>query len=244
MSMTPSQSSSSPRKRKRQENDREEEEKTNDSIIRTAYKNVVLTPRKDTGEPATPHRFFASSFHVSITSPNPNKVASSWVVHRHVNGLCVVTVGDEVCLENVRDFQLCVQPNPKSMSQGEKRKLLTKLLKKYPQEETTSTTFPKKHIVTPTTVVAQWTSDGETTHQVYAGVWGLVLEVNTNLTPSLLRKDPLLDGFLCIVLPTGPFPPRECMSNESHSTTLAPREDPDTSATQKGTGGGEQPATS
>jgi hypothetical protein len=42
---------------------------------------------------------------------------------------------------------------------------------------------------------------------VLCGVWGTVLEVNANLSPELLRRDPALDGFLAIVLPTGPFPP-------------------------------------
>jgi hypothetical protein len=39
------------------------------------------------------------------------------------------------------------------------------------------------------------------------GVWGTVLEVNPNLSPDLLRKDPDLDGYVAVVLPTGPFPP-------------------------------------
>ena len=38
-------------------------------------------------------------------------------------------------------------------------------------------------------------------------VWGSVLEVNPNLSPQLLQKDPLLDGYLAVILPSGRFPP-------------------------------------
>jgi hypothetical protein len=51
------------------------------------------------------------------------------------------------------------------------------------------------------------TRENGTTIQIPAGVWGTVLELNTNVTPELLKKDPLLDGYLAIIMPTGPFPP-------------------------------------
>jgi hypothetical protein len=41
-------------------------------------------------------------------------------------------------------------------------------------------------------------------------VWGTILErnhVNLEKNPALLLQDPLLDGYLAVVLPTGPFPP-------------------------------------
>jgi hypothetical protein len=67
---------------------------------------------------------------------------------------------------------------------------------------------------------------------VHAGVWGTILEINhTLLRPmsdsgsiccsggstsslartglQLLSEDPLLDGYLAIILPTGPFPPEQ-----------------------------------
>jgi hypothetical protein len=49
--------------------------------------------------------------------------------------------------------------------------------------------------------------NGRRQRSVLCGVWGTVLEVNANLSPELMRRDPALDGFLAIVLPTGPFPP-------------------------------------
>lgn len=65
---------------------------------------------------------------------------------------------------------------------------------------------------------------------LYSCVWGAVMEINARLLPALLgsetekikspnssssaepnllAKDPLLDGYLAIILPTGPFPPKE-----------------------------------
>jgi hypothetical protein len=41
-------------------------------------------------------------------------------------------------------------------------------------------------------------------------VWGTILErnhINLQQNPALLQHDPLLDGYLAVVLPTGPFPP-------------------------------------
>jgi hypothetical protein len=50
---------------------------------------------------------------------------------------------------------------------------------------------------------------------VLCGVWGTVIEVNANLSPELVRRDSALDGFLAIVLPTGPFPPPQVTSASS-----------------------------
>jgi hypothetical protein len=65
---------------------------------------------------------------------------------------------------------------------------------------------------------------------LYSCVWGAIMEINPRLLPptqqeeekktkshnaaaaaepSLLATDPLLDGYLAVMLPTGPFPPKE-----------------------------------
>ena len=46
---------------------------------------------------------------------------------------------------------------------------------------------------------------------IYAGVWGSLLELHTDVTPEQLTQDPLLDGYMAVILPTGPFPPKECV---------------------------------
>ena len=42
---------------------------------------------------------------------------------------------------------------------------------------------------------------------LYACVWGSILELNRSISPNVLANDPLLDGYLAIILPTGSFPP-------------------------------------
>jgi hypothetical protein len=39
------------------------------------------------------------------------------------------------------------------------------------------------------------------------GVWGTLIDWNQNLSPQLINDDALMDGFLAIVQPIGPFPP-------------------------------------
>lgn len=46
---------------------------------------------------------------------------------------------------------------------------------------------------------------------IYAGVWGSLLELHTSVTSAQLTQDPLLDGYVAVILPTGPFPPKECL---------------------------------
>mmetsp|Transcript_30446 Transcript_30446/g.30931 ORF Transcript_30446/g.30931 Transcript_30446/m.30931 type:complete len:98 (+) Transcript_30446:1217-1510(+) len=39
-------------------------------------------------------------------------------------------------------------------------------------------------------------------------VWGTIIELNCDaLTPKVLLDDPLLDGYIAIILPSGKFPP-------------------------------------
>ena len=44
---------------------------------------------------------------------------------------------------------------------------------------------------------------------LYACVWGTIMELNNRneLTPKVLLDDPLLDGHIAIILPSGKFPP-------------------------------------
>lgn len=145
---------------------------------------------------------------------NPNSaVTVPQVVHTHVNGLCVVTAGD------VSTWLVPLYPNhtivsiemvakePPSCSAAEKRKRQSKMLRGGKVE----------HTVTPTTVIANLVltkndtsgeTEGETVEvPLYAGVWGTIVELNHGVTPRLLMEDPLLDGYLAVILPSGQFPP-------------------------------------
>ena len=53
-------------------------------------------------------------------------------------------------------------------------------------------------------------SDGSVIH-VQSCINGSILELNENLKsdPNLLLEDPLLDGYVAVILPNGPFPPNK-----------------------------------
>lgn len=182
----------------------------NDSF-RKAYENVVIEARESTGRPCTPHSFFKSSFNVTIIKSN-NKQAEnestcneSVVVHQHANGLCIVTVGDALLgnnNNNVKNISFQVEQISSTTSANERRKRQSKLLKG------TKINSNQQDITSPNTILAQVTLDSGETINIPAGVWGTVLELNTNITPSLLKNDPLLDGYLAVILPTGSFPPK------------------------------------
>jgi len=203
-----------------------------DDALTTAYSSVSFEPRKLTGEckPDSPHFFFSSSYTVKQsdagserkeeTVPDPKddddaRIKIQQVVHKHVNGLCMVTVG-ELSIppsKTLKSFRILAKEAP-SCSNAEKRKRQAKMLKGRGKVD---------HVVTPSTVIAELVledrASGEekkmdtenpktATIPLYACVWGTILEVNSSaLTPDVLLRDPLLDGFIAIILPTGKFPP-------------------------------------
>jgi hypothetical protein len=93
-------------------------------------------------------------------------------------------------------------------SAAEKRKRQSKML----QGKTVD------HAVTPSTVIAELVlaekgqQGPSKTHPTVvvplrSCVWGTIVELNDRLTPQVLLDDPLLDGFVAIILPSGRFPP-------------------------------------
>ncbi|KAI2504675.1 hypothetical protein MHU86_9785 [Fragilaria crotonensis] len=163
--------------------------------VQDIYRDVIsIAPRPDTGNPGTPHSFFASSYDVCVLS-------SKLVVHTHANGLCVVTWKQDLS-QRVVSIDYLIQPAP-DKSAAERRKRQAALLKR----GLLPSTLPG--VVLPTTVMANLTLEDGTVLPVYAGVWGTVVEINDNMCPELLQRDPLLDGYFAIIQPvTGGFPPR------------------------------------
>ena len=185
--------------------------------LSTAYSSVSFVPRVLNCEcrPGSPHFFFSSSYTVKhsdiesgkkeeagCNSNDDTDVEISQVVHQHVNGLCMVTVGDlsipqSKTLKSIRFIAKEAPP----CSNAEKRKRQAKMLKGKGKVD---------HIVTPSTVIAelvleertstQETMDGNDTNPkttiipIRACVWGTILEINNANTPEVLLKDPLLDG--------------------------------------------------
>ena len=179
--------------------------------MKDAYENVTITPRESTGRPGSPHRFFQASFTVSVAQKGPieqprvveesalvPQCINEVVVHQHANGLCIVTAGKPT--SNVKNIHFLIKEAPES-SAGERRKCLSKLLSGRNIADAQGLTMPN-------TFLAQLEMENGETQLIPAGVWGTVLELNPQLTPDLLRGDPLLDGYIAVILPVGSFPPR------------------------------------
>mmetsp|Transcript_18531 Transcript_18531/g.26176 ORF Transcript_18531/g.26176 Transcript_18531/m.26176 type:complete len:270 (+) Transcript_18531:37-846(+) len=128
------------------------------------------------------------------------------VIHHHANGLCIITAGDSIsdmAIENdIERIEFIAKMSSESMSAGEKRKQQAKMMRGK------ASAIEKEGVVTPSTVLAKiHFQKNKAAGKIYAGVWGNLVELNERLTPELLKSDPLLEGYIAIVLPTGPFPP-------------------------------------
>jgi hypothetical protein len=186
--------------------------------------------------PDSPNFFFSSSYNVtsslsspSIFSPSPSEatrvntrgIKIQQIVHQHINGLCVVTAGQlsnvipsSLTLKSIRFVAKEAPPSSAAM----KRKRQTKMLKGGKVDD----------VVHPSTVIAELileennnsnnnnNNDKEIQEKeiiiipLYACVWGTIIELNNrneSLTPKVLLDDPLLDGHIAIILPSGKFPP-------------------------------------
>lgn len=147
-------------------------------------------------QPGTPSRYFPHSFRVHFED------GGTQIVHQHVNGLVVVTAGNG--LSDIVSLQWMAEEEPGDLSQGAKRKLLAKLLR---GQAVAGTVQPRDILA-----VAK-TAKGDVT--LRCGVWGLVTERNHDVQPTTMVDDPLLDGYLAVLLPAGPFPPRTCLQQDN-----------------------------
>ena len=177
-----------------------------------AYGSTTFQARESSGRPRSPHRFFRSSHTVAIsdihfhreTKETDTEIAVAekrsfqlnQVVHHHVNGLCIVTAGESLP-SDIQSIKFIAKEAP-AFSNAEKRKRQAKMLKGGKVENS----------VTPSTEIAQLKLKAGETIPLYACVWGTILELNTSLTPEILLDDPLLDGYLAVILPSGTFPPK------------------------------------
>lgn len=182
--------------------------KRGDDAFKNAYQGVTITPRPSSGRPATPHSFFKHSYDVEVNNQENKQIEDSQqstcngrvVVHQHANGLCIVTIGD-LNDQKIKSIDYQVKESPSNLSANERRKRQSKLLRGGTVEDS-------QGITSPNTILARVTLDSDEIVNIPAGVWGSIMELNSNITPELLMQDPLLDGYLAIILPTGSFPPK------------------------------------
>lgn len=195
-------------KRRRKNKPRREDPYTSGSVKCTTSKI------RSTGRPGSPHSVFQSSHHVTLTTTDDSAVGVTddavvttdttrpndeayerQIVHRHANGLCVVTVGDAVGTTNavVDAVEFLVACDDKAVGGKNKKK------------------FQKNSqgMVRPTDALAKIRFDDGRELTLYCCVHGKIVELNRALVtkPSLLSHDPLQDGYLAIIVPLGAFPP-------------------------------------
>ena len=205
-----------------------------------AYAGVTFTPIPSTGRPGTPHSYFGASYRVEFDTTSNTDVAApppAQIVHKHVNGLVVVTAGDMASQTGTSmEWVVASTADVASQSLKQKRKVQAKMLRGQAVPGAVRPTDTLVRLITcgdddddddnqGTTTTG---SSSDNTIHLRCAVWGHVLERNERLTPALLRADPLLDGYLAVLLPTGPFPPptkrtqktRAKVPEEAPSTTV------------------------
>ena len=179
-----------------------------EQTIREAYKGLkfieIMQNDNINSSPAapchaTPHSFFRNTYQMHVVGEERQR-SGYQVFHRHHNGLIIVTAGPQELNNGLfleRDIQQVAKVSSiAGESTNTKRKVLTKML--------AGKKINDGIAVTPTDILFRIGDQN-----FCAGVFGIILEINENLTSSLLLKDPLLDGYLAVILPAGPFPPPE-----------------------------------
>jgi len=252
-------------KRKRRRNNKQQ---ADDST----YNGILFNKRSSSGRPGSPRRYFDSSFDILMedtTSDNALEAASNeqlqsynQVVHRHLNGLCIITAGnviqqqlgrlsngdnkEEDGIPQINDIKFHIQPSKDSQSaRGKMRTKKKKRKKQQSLKENDTTTeeggkaegegSSKREVanhdgyVTPKDTLCTVTLSNDKEIQLKCCVEGTVIEINNRLVDgsnssddagttdcsttqgdvSLLIKEPLLDGYLAVIMPSrGVFPPR------------------------------------
>jgi len=209
------------------------------------YKNLCFNKQPSSGRPGSPHRYFADSYFASfndgdITDESLSVTQSDGqIIHRHLNGLCIVTVGR--ILQKYSKFatisSVKYQVHASQNAQSARGKLRAKHGRNQLKKEQTSNDDIESNLeythdgtVDPNDTLCTVTLSNGIEYEFKCCVSGTVLEVNNRLIdsnsdggpqsspkhkdethspsdPSLLFVDPLLDGYLAVILPKGPFPP-------------------------------------
>ena len=183
--------------------------RSSDDAYQDAYQGFTFESIPSTGRPGTPHRFFAESYLVKHETTGNNNSATTGImmrVHQHANGLCIVTVDGENNNNNKElsasdeSIQFHARETPE-MSTAAKRKRACAMLKGKEQCKDSSI-----GVVRPSDLLLSVIGKQQQLNFLCC-VFGSLLELNRNLTADLLQKDPLLKGYLAVILPAGPFPP-------------------------------------
>ena len=154
-------------------------------------------------ERAAPHRYFKCSYEYEYKNtihssaeciPGNEKEAEieiKQVVHKHVNGLCVVTAGD--CIRNYGDIDKVefLIGSDSLLVSSKKRKVK----RGHPSHVRANTPLVKVYL-------KPNIENGVSDITLFSCVTGNIIELNTerlHANPGLLSCDPLLNGYLAII---------------------------------------------
>lgn len=143
------------------------------------------------------------------------------IINRHANGLCIITAGEIVkkaCERTPSDdnkgatspiHPVRVEFDVKAargQSVGAKRR--KKMAKRNKDSNRSGSDEDRMGVARPSEKLARVELNNGSSIDLDCCVFGTILEINENLidTPSLLVDDPLLDGYLAVIMPHGPFP--------------------------------------
>ena len=240
----------------------------------TSYNGISFNKRSSSLRPGSPHRYFDSSYDIlmedttsmlesEVTSNKQSHGLGNQVVHRHLNGLCIITAGNVIQQQlgsasngdnkeegiQIKDIKYHIQPSKDSQSaRGKMRTKKKKRKKQKHQNEQanhhnatvedgiadgvdSSKIEVANHdgYVLPQDKLCTVTLSNGQEIQLKCCVEGTVIEINNRLVDgsnnssdtvasdsliaegdvSLLMKEPLLDGYLAVIMPSrGVFPPR------------------------------------
>ena len=174
-------------------------------ITKREYASIKFEERQAVEHPRSPHSFFETSHDIIFTDSDV-PVEIKQVVHKHRNDLCIVTAGEKIP-PNVKSIKFVAGEAP-AFSAAQKRKRQTQMLQGQKVDDS----------VSPSTTLVELELESGDKVALKACVFGTVIELNKNLTPDVLKHDPLLDGFLAIILPSGDFPPIESRDQPAKET--------------------------
>jgi len=139
------------------------------------------------------------------------------VVHQHANNLCIVTAGEGIKLALREDSETNIpvrivkiesmKEGTSSLSVGGKRKKKAKM-----SRESTSKNVSKE-LTHPSDTLCKISLSNGKIIELKSCVIGTILEINPRAfeikagVEPLITSDPLMDGFLAVIMPLGTFPP-------------------------------------
>jgi len=202
------------------ENVKASRKRSKNSEALSMYKDWEFVKWEHSNKPGTPHRYFQDVYTVRRkVNGLGGEQCYEQVVHRHANGLVIVTAGNTISavLRNlnkycdqvaISTFMFHLNTSDSPISVGGKRKKARKMKSGQLQSET----------VQPDDILATVLLNNGESIELKCCVAGTLLETNINLAAtkddlesqqrcnSLLENDPLIDGYLAIILPLGDFP--------------------------------------